>query len=209
MGFSFFPKVVRFYDLLVEQNTKMVDAVTVLDEVFTDFTDVPAKCKRISEIELEGDRISREITLQLSKTFITPIDKEDIHELNVVQEEVLDIVKMVATRIMLYGFREVKENARVLASNLKSMVGLVGRMLTEVIDRKGVHQLSAEIRELKEGTETLLLTGLSEIYDTHGGTPDGLLDVIKWTQIYDRIAQAIHCTAVLADTLLGISLKYA
>lgn len=209
MGFSFFPKVVRFYDLLVEQNVKMVEAVTVLNEVFTDLAEVPAKCKRIADIEQEGDRISREITRQLSKTFITPIDKEDIHELNVVQEEVLDVVKMVATRIMLYGFREVKESARELANNLEGMVRLVGRMLTEVIDRKGVHEISAEIRELKEGTETLLLTGLTEIYDTHGGTADGLLDVIKWTQIYDRIAQAIHHTAALAATLEGISLKYA
>ncbi len=209
MAFTLFPRVVQFYDLLVQQNHKMVEAVSVLDEVFADPRDVSAKCKRIVQIEAEGDTTAREITKLLSRTFITPIDKEDIHALSLDQEEVQDLVKVIATRMMLYGFEQVRESARELARTLKRMGEVVGMMLTLVIERKGVHGLSMEIRELKDGAEALLLSGLGEIYDTRGGEQDGLLDVIKWTQIYDRIGQAVHRTAALAATLEGISLKYA
>jgi len=209
MAFSLFPKAVKFYELLAEQNKLMIRAVAVLDDIFANFTDVAAKCKRINEIEGEADLVSREITKQLSLTFITPIDKEDIHELNLVQEEVLDLVKAISTRVGLFGFVSIRDSAKELVRTLRAMVETVGKMLTQLIAGRGVQEANHEVREMKENSEALLLFALGEIYETRGGEQDGLLDIIKWTQIYDRIAQAIHCTAILADTLLGISLKYA
>jgi len=209
MTFSLFPKATRFYDLLQEQNRRMTAAVALLDGLLGDFTDVPAKCKRISEIEDEGDAISREISRQLALTFLTPIDREDIHDVNQVQEGVLDLARVIATRMLLYGFTHVREPAKESVQALARLAGLVGRMLTRVIEHKEVRELSIEIRQLKQDSEARLESGLVELYETRGGEEDGLFDVIRWTQIYDRIGQAMHLAAALADILEEMSLKYA
>ena len=85
MSFSLFPKSVKFFDLFLEQNRKTFKAATILNEIVQDFTDVEEKCKQINIIEAEGNGICRNIPT-LSITFITPIDREDIHEINIAQE---------------------------------------------------------------------------------------------------------------------------
>ena len=82
MGFSLFPRSAKFYDLFKEQHRKVAKAAGVLDDLFTSFEDVEERCKRITIIESEGNAISRRIAKELSLTFITPIDREDIHEIN-------------------------------------------------------------------------------------------------------------------------------
>ena len=97
MRFSLFPKTVKFYDLFAKQSAKTLEAASLLSEIFSDFSDCSDKCAKINAAEAEGNAIFREIAAQLSLTFITPIDKEDIHEINLIQEDVLNLIKAIST----------------------------------------------------------------------------------------------------------------
>ncbi|MCY3018436.1 MAG: DUF47 family protein [Planctomycetota bacterium] len=209
MSFSLFPKTVEFYELFRQQNKKLVEAATVLDQIFSEFSGVPAKCKRINAVEAEGNPLSRDIAKQLSLTFITPIDREDIQAINLAQEDVINLIKAISTRIGLYGFQSVGDAARHLVGNLKAMIVNVGAMLEQMIAKKDVDELSQKVKQLKLESESLLLVALGEIYERKIGGADEVMDIFKWSQIYDRIEEAINRTEHLANVVEGICIKYA
>jgi hypothetical protein len=209
MSFSLFPRTVKFYDLFRQQNKKLLEAATVLDRIFSDFTDIANKCRQINTAEAEANPLSRDIAKQLSLTFITPIDREDIQEINLAQENALNLIKAVSVRIGLYDFQSVSDASRHLVGNLRTMVDSTGAMLEQLIAKKEMDDLSQKVKKLKLESESLLLVALGEIYERQVQGSERLLDIFKWTQVYDRIEQAIQHTERLANVIEGISIKYA
>ena len=209
MAFSFFPRTVKFYDLFQQQNSKLVEAGTVLIDIFRNFQGISDRCARINRLESEGNLLSREIARQLSLTFITPLDREDIHEINLAQEEVLNLIKAVSTRIGLYHLETIRPVAIELVEDLGQMLEQAGQMLLCLSRRKEVEQHSDRVRQLKADSDNQLLLALGELYEENtAGGPDAL-EVAKWTQIFDRIEQAIARAEDLANVIEGIALKNA
>jgi uncharacterized protein len=209
MGFSFFPKEVQFFDLFQEQFEKLNEAVIALSSIFQEFEDVENKCKAINLVEETGNGVARRISQQLSTTFITPIDREDIHNINVAQEDLLNLIKAISTRIGLYDFHIIKFPAKKLVKNLAIMVEEVGRMMDRLRQRKVVEENAKKIKSLKYECEMLLLVALGEVYDIKLTGFDAVMDIVKWTHIYDRIEQAVNQADRLADIIEGVVLKNA
>lgn len=209
MGFSFFPKEVQFFELFGQQNGKLREAVAVLNGIFQEFDDVENKCKSINLIEEQGNALSRSIAKQLSQTFITPIDREDIHDINIAQEELLNLLKAISTRIGLYDFQLIKFPAKKLVKNLNAMVEEIGRMLDRLSHRKSVDEGAKIVKALKYECEMLLLVALGEVYDIKLTGFDSVMEIVKWTHIYDRIEQAVNRAEGLADIIEGVVLKNA
>lgn len=211
MGFSLFPRSVKFYDLFKEQHRKLVKAAAILDELFTTFDDVEERCKRINIIESEGNAISRRIAKELSLTFITPIDREDIHQINLTQEDILNLIKAIASRIGLFGFDRIRYPARRIIANLRTMIEEIGVVLGRMSQNKQAEESFHKIENLKHECETLLMVGIGELYDGGEGIADYgvILDIVKWKHIFDRIEAAVERTESLADVLEGVVLKNA
>lgn len=209
MGFSFFPKSAKFYDLFQAQNRKLVKAAGILNEIVQDFADVEEKCKQINIVESEGNAICRDIASQLSLTFITPLDREDIHAINLAQEDSLNLLKAIATRIGLYDLSRMKYPARKLANNLSLMIDETTGMICCLKPKNGFEKHLERLKALKYECETVLLVALGETYDTEEKTFETILDIVKWTHVYDRFEQAIVRVESLADILEGVMLKNA
>ena len=211
MGFSLFPRSVKFYDLFKEQHRKLVKAVVLLDELFTTFDDVEERCKRINIIESEGNAISRRIAKELSLTFITPIDREDIHQINLTQEDLLNLIKAIASRIGLFGFDRIRYPARRIVANLRGMVEEVGVVLGQMSANKKCEECFHKIENLKHESETLVMVGIGELYDGGDETKDyaAILNIVKWKHIFDRIEAAVERAEALSDILEGVVLKNA
>ncbi len=209
MGFSFFPKEIQFFDLFQEQYGKLNEAVSALNSIFQDFADIENKCKSINIIEEAGNGVARRISQQLSLTFITPIDREDIHNINIAQEDLLNLIKAISTRIGLYDFHAVKFPAKKLVMNLSIMTQEVGRMLDRLRERKPVEANATKVKSLKYECEMLLLVALGEVYDLKVTGFDTVMEIVKWTHIYDRIEQAVSQAERLADIIEGVVLKNA
>jgi hypothetical protein len=167
------------------------------------------RCQDVNRIEAEGDVINRTIAHQLSSTFITPIDREDIHEINVAQETILNHIQSVATRIGVYEFTSIRFPAKRMISNLKAMVTEIGLMLKQLGGKNQVDSGVKRVKELKNECEMLLQSGLSELYEGTGHDYSAILDVMKWTHVYDRIDKAVYRAWGLAKTIEGIVVKNA
>lgn len=209
MAFSLFPKTVQFFDLLSRQNDVLQEAVVLLNQILDDFGNVKDACKRVNIIEAEADILIREITHELSQTFITPIDREDIHRISLAQEESINHIKGIATRARLYGFTKIRFPARKIAQNMLGMVEEATKMLACLHARQGVEGHVKQVKSLKAECEMLLGTGLAELQDQDITDFNGIIDIIKWTQVYDRIELAVERVEDLADILEEVVLKNA
>lgn len=209
MSFSLFPRSPKFFELFREQNRIIVNAATVLNKMAQEFENCENLCQVINMLEAEGDAINRTIRRELSTTFITPIDREDIHEINSSQETILNHIQAVSNRVGVYEVFHIRFPAKRMIGNIMEMVTGTGVMLGRLGKGREVSDTVAHVKQLKKECEMLLLSGLGELYDIPSPGPADVLDIIKWTQIYDRIDKLFNRTWQLTKSIEGIVLKNA
>jgi uncharacterized protein len=209
MSFSLFPKEVKFFDLFKEQHRKLKKAVHILDDIFQNWREVEDCCTRINIIEDEANAISRKISTELAATFITPLDREDIHHINVTQEALVNIIKAAASRMNMFDFTEITFPAKRLVGNLKVMVDDMGAVLDKLSKGKDATEDIERIKTLKYECEMLLMVGLGELFDQPGEDARKVLYIVKWNHVYGRLELAVDRTEHLIDVLEGVMLKHA
>jgi len=209
MSFSLFPKSPKFFELFREQNRIIVNAATQLQQIAEEFADCEDQCQVINRLEAEGDVLNRTIARELSTSFITPIDREDIHEINSSQETILNHIQAVSNRIGVYGLASMRFPAKRMIANIKEMVTGIGVMLGMLGSGQEISQTVAQVKQLKKECEMLLMSGLGELYDNPSPAPEDVVDIIKWTHVYDRIDKAFNRAWQLAKAIEGIVLKNA
>lgn len=239
MGFSLFPRTVKFFELFKDQNRKLLKASLLVERIFqhmhlesaqtghaqTDHAkmapqelrghifeerhEVLDMCGQVHLIEAEGNDISRTIAKELSQTFITPIDREDIHDLNLGQEMLLNQLKDIATRVGAYEFERARYPAVRLTANLRLMVEEIRKLLEALSARKEDGESMSRLKALKYECDMLLLSAMGEMYECESCDYQGILSIVKWSHVYDRIEQAANAAERLANVLEGIMLKNA
>lgn len=209
MSFRLFPKAPKFFEFFREQNRIIVEAATVLNTIFLDFGECDVRCQMINRLEANGDALNRTISQLLSKTFITPIDREDIHLINSSQETILNHIQAISNRIGVYEFTRMRFPAQRIVSNVKDMVTAIGILLGMLENKGEVADYLGQVKHQKKECEMLLLSGLGELYDNPNDSPAETMEIIKWTHVYDRIDKAFNRAWQLAKAIEGVVLKNA
>ncbi len=209
MTFRLFPKAPKFFEFFREQNRIIVEAVTILDTIAQDFSECDVRCQMVNRLEAQGDALNRTISQLLSTTFITPIDREDIHLINVSQETILNHIQAISNRIGVYEFTRMRFPAQRMVSNLKEMITAIGLLIAMLESKGEVGETVGQVKFKKKECEMLLLSGLGELYANHHSTPEEVMEIMKWTHVYDRIDKAFNRAWQLAKAIEGIVLKNA
>jgi uncharacterized protein len=209
MSFRLFPKAPKFFEFFRRQNRIIVEAATVLNTIVLDYGDCDVRCQMINRLEADGDTLNRTISQLLSTTFITPIDREDIHLINSSQETILNHIQAISNRIGVYEFTRMRFPAQRMVSNLKDMVTAIGVLLGMLENKGDVTDSVGQVKHQKKECEMLLLSGLGELYESPNTSPAELMEIIKWTHVYDRIDKAFNRAWQLAKAIEGIVLKNA
>jgi len=209
VSFRLFPKAPKFFGFFREQNRIIVEAATVLNTIVHDFGDCDVRCQMINRLEADGDALNRTISQLLSTTFITPIDREDIHLINSSQETILNHIQAISNRIGVYEFTRMRFPAQRMVSNLKDMVTAIGVLLGMLENKGEVADYVGQVKHQKKECEMLLLSGLGELYDSPNTSSAELMEIIKWTHVYDRIDKAFNRAWQLAKAIEGVVLKNA
>jgi hypothetical protein len=209
MSFRLFPKAPKFFKFFREQNRIIVEAATVLNTIVLDYGDCDVRCQIINRLEADGDAVNRTISQLLSTTFITPIDREDIHLINSSQETILNHIQAISNRIGVYEFTRMRFPAQKMVANVKDMVTAIGVLLGMLENKGEVAESVGQVKHQKKECEMLLLSGLGELYDSPNTSPAELMEIIKWTHVYDRIDKAFNRAWQLAKAIEGIVLKNA
>lgn len=203
---SLLPKSAPFFEMLLEQNTKLRAVSEQLLCLLQNPKDMDGPHKTVAALEEQADELHQTITRALSQTFITPIDREDILRINQVQEEAIDFIRNLTTRLHIYDFPRIRFPALQLGKTMHEMVVLTNAMLLGLSQKKDSHN-THKFRELRTECEMLLSVGIAELQDVTEMTPQSIVDMIKWSQAYDRMELAVDEVVKLAETIEEAVLK--
>jgi uncharacterized protein len=204
--FNFLPKEVRFYDYFEQQSQNILKAAALLDDLARNFADARAKTHLIKEVEHAGDLITHEIVRKLNTTFITPLDREDIHSLATRLDDVLDYIEAAAERLVVYRIKEPTSACRAFAEVIVKTAEAMDRAIRclRTMD-PGFHEHAVEVNRLENTADNLLRDSLAALFDEQGDP----IEVIKWKEIYETMEIVTDRCEDVANVIEGIILKMA
>jgi len=198
----------QFFDLFEQHAERTREAAALLAAVVCDGADPEKHAELVKMVEHAGDEITHAVIERLHQTFITPIDRGDIHELISRMDDVLDLVEASAERISLYRIRTMEADARELARVLEQAVTEMGaavRCLRDLKDRPRLLAHCTEINRLENVGDQLLRRAVARLFN---GSSDPI-HVIKWKEIYDYLENAIDRCEDVANVIEGVALEYS
>src|SRR5262249_952625 len=116
------PKEDKYFDMFNRMASQVTESALLLQKLFTDFDNRAAYADKIKEVEHNCDLLTHEIVKKLNQTFITPIDREDIHALASGLDDIVDEIEYASRRVILYRVEEATEHARKMADVLARIV---------------------------------------------------------------------------------------
>ena len=204
---SLLPKSAPFFQMLLDQNAMLCKIAEQLRVMLDGDPRSYEVNKSIAEVEADADKLHRQISRTLYQSFITPIDREDILRINQDQEECIDGLQMMATRIAVYEMSRFRFPARKVAANIEEMAKLTTVMLQGLAKRHDVHKTRA-FRMLRAECDTIVAVGVAECMDLPEDVkPLELTDALKWVQIYDRLESVLAKLTDLAEDIEEAVLK--
>ncbi|MDQ7823501.1 MAG: DUF47 family protein [Candidatus Eremiobacteraeota bacterium] len=207
MKLQLFPKNVKFFDLFKEESDLVEKAAEALNGLFSSFENIEEKCSTINRLENECHTLVRRINKELYRNFITPLDREDIHSINRRHHEVAFIIKAISVRIGLFNLPSLTAPSVEIISIFNRMIKEIKSLMDGLEKIKDIDENMKRIEEMKKQAETLLRLAYAELYEGSRKTPEDVLYILQWSQIYDLIQQALESTERLATVIEGITLK--
>ena len=208
MAINFMPKEVKFFDYLNLQGENLVKATGYFKSILKNGVMDEASARKIHDLEHEGDTLTHEITDMLNRTFITPIDREDIYALANQLDDVLDMLNAMAGRMKLYkldpGDEYFSQFIDVIDQSSVALANAVKHMHDSKRTRR-VLDHCIEINRLENAGDHALGVAIGKLFQ---GKPDPL-EVMKWKEIYETIEHAIDKCEDVAHTLETILVKQA
>ncbi len=207
--FSLGPKNVDFYGLFEQDTSNLVDASEMLVDLFDNYENVDAKARQLKDLEHKGDTITHDIIQRLHRTFITPIDREDITLLAHSLDDVMDLIESAGRTACLYSIAQPTERARQLAR----IVARITHKLNEAMPCLRRHdqfpriiKQCVEINTLENEADDVQHAALAELFEV---CHLNACEVIKWREIYEHLEGATDRGEDVANVLEGIVLKHA
>ena len=207
MGFSLIPKEQSFFDLFEKASDILLEAARLLVQTMEHFDGVIANAQRMERLEHEGDQITHDIMARLNKTFITPLDREDIHQLASALDDVLDFIEATTERFVLYKIKTITPFAKEMAEVVAKQVEEIHHMMPKLrsMNQKEILQHCIEINRLENTGDRLLRNAVVALFDSKSDP----LEVMKWRELYELMETANDKSEDVAVAIEGIVLKNA
>ncbi len=203
MGFSLFPREDDFFALFRKQAALVHTGCDALLEMVERYDDVETRTRKLKEIEHQGDIVTHEIFERLNKTFITPLERDDIHALASGLDDVLDAAEAIGSRFLLFKVEKVTPEALKLARILSQCGAQIEQAVGHLQDFKGLMAFTIEINRLENEADTVSREAVADLFS---GRHD-LLDVMRWKELYGRLEGAADRCEDVANAIESIVLK--
>lgn len=202
-----FPQEQDFFGMFEKASRNLNKGAALLVEMMENFSDAEAKAKQIYEAEQEGDMLTHEVMRKLNKTFLTPIDREDIHDLISRIDDILDLIWAAVDRAILFKLAASTPEAVELSKTLLSTTEIIAKAVTGLKEKKYsyVQEYCIEINRLENRGDRIFRSALAKLFN-EGNDP---VLVIKWKDVYENLEEGLDKCEDVANILESIVLKHA
>lgn len=205
-SFSLLPREPKFFELFEKSANNVAEAARDLHTLFHDYTNVPQKVEHITELEHKGDYITHEIMEALHRTFVTPLDREDVALLAQGLDDVMDLMEDAANALLMYRIPAPTKRAGQLTDTLVDVTSELVKALPNLRKRSKMSRIlehCVEINRLENEADSTVRFALAELFDEMP-----IADVIKWREIYEHLEDAVDKAEDVANVLEGVVLKH-
>jgi uncharacterized protein len=199
------PREQSFFDMFIQLAENIHAGAQALLDMLTNYTDVPAQAERIKDFEHTGDDVTHALLTRLNQTFITPFDREDIHELSSKIDDVLDLIDAAASRLVIYRVDRIRPGVADLAKILRQATGQVLAAVRVLGKHDHILDHCIEINRLENESDRLCRTLIAQLFDEEKDP----VQIIKWKEIIEVIETAVDKCEDVANVLEAVTLKSA
>ncbi len=201
------PRQDKFYDLLEQQTMWVQQGAEIFKDLAIHWDAAHPGILKLREIEHECDMTTHEIMDMLNRTFVTPLDREDIHVLAVNLDDVIDTIQAISERMLLFGITKksqfLVELATILEEASRNVVKAV-RSIREMSQSRRTLDYCIEINRLENSGDRAAERAIGDLFQNCQDP----MEVIKWKEIYDSTEIAIDKCEDIANIIEGIVVKY-
>jgi predicted phosphate transport protein (TIGR00153 family) len=204
----FIPREAKFFELFIASAEQSVKGAKAFRAMLDDLGNAEAHAGEIKEIEHTGDEITHMTVELLHKTFITPLDRDEIHQLIAKMDDILDYLEDAALRVFQYGLTEAPFEAKELTDICIRSVECVERAVKKLHDlsvSSGILQECIEINRLENKADSVLAQAKAKLFKEEQDTRQ----LIKLKEIYELLESVTDRCEDVANIIEGIILEYS
>jgi uncharacterized protein len=204
VAFRLIPREEKFYADFLSMADELQKGSRLLEEMLAADHPIWDKADEIKEVEHKCDFITHEIIQRLNRTFVTPIDREDIHELARSLDDVMDAIDASATLVRLYRLDRVRFGARELAHIVSACAAEIRKALEALEHTKGVAAHAVEINRLENEADRAHQLAVGRLFDEEPNP----ITVLKWKETLDFLEDATDRCEDVANVIEGVIVKH-
>jgi predicted phosphate transport protein (TIGR00153 family) len=205
VAFRLIPREARFFDDFVALAEQIRRGAALLEEMLAPDKPIWDKADEIKEVEHKCDFLTHEVIQRLHRTFVTPLDREDIHTLARSLDDVMDAIDASAAIVRLYRIERVRPDARELARIIKASADQMVVALKALERRTGVAEPAVEINRLENEADRVHQSAVRSLFEEER---DAIV-IIKWKEILDFLEDATDRCEDVANVVEGVIVKHA
>lgn len=205
MKFRIIPRDESFFPLFSKAADNVLEGARKLNTMVYETGDNIEQMKVIKKVEKQGDTYTREIISKVQSSFVTPFDREDIHDLAEGIDDILDEILNVADLLVLHNVHEQNEHLPQLSlvlvkscENVCSLMGKLSKLDKIEIDLDAINDHKRQARKIYRDSVSYLFSGELKSFD-----------VLKLKDVNESLREAVKQTDRVADIVEGIALKHA
>lgn len=197
MSLRLLPKDPKFFELFVADGENLAAAAAALHEMVDQYDRLEVRVASIQSLEKTGDEIDSEVTRRLEDAFVTPFDREDIHELVSRIDDVVDGIQSIAEAFVIYGVTQPTGEARRLAAILDGQAGELDAALGKLDGLKDLERHFTAVHQLEKEADGLSRAAMARLF------ADELppIEVIKWRDLYNYFEDTIDAAEDAAEAI--------
>ncbi len=201
------PKSTDFFEIFDRIALNISNAASLFVSLMENLDDIDVRVKEIHELEQDADILTHDVIKKLNKTFITPIDREDLHALVLALDDILDLIWAAADRLTVFKLDKSTKEGVKMSKDLHATVELVHKSINKLKGKNYSHvqEYCIEINKLENRIDRDFRSALGFLFDE---IKDPIL-IIKWKEIYEHLEDASDKCEDVANILEAIVLKHS
>jgi hypothetical protein len=205
LAFRLIPKEEKFFEDFVAMAEQIDRGAALLEQMLAPDQPVWDKADEIKEVEHKCDFLTHAVIQRLHKTFVTPLDREDIHSLARSLDDVIDAIDDSAGVIRLYQIPQVRSDARDLGRIIKASTEQVVSAMKALGKKEGISTAAVEINRLENEADRAHQVALRRLFEEERDA----IQIIKWKEVFDFLEAATDRCEDVANVLEGVVVKHA
>ena len=201
------PRDEHFFDMFAQLAKRITRSAQLLRELFTHPSRLEEFETAIKDVEHEADELVHDVNRRIDTSFVTPLDREDIHLLATRLDNVVDLIDGTARRATMFRITETRQPALGLTDVLVRAGEIIEQQVRDIKKPQAVAEHGRRIKKLEEEGDALYHHAVGELFDrTNGHAPDPI-EIIKWKELFDKLEEAMDECEDVSNVLESIALK--